>query len=452
MRPGGNDRESEPFAALVRGYMRQKACPSAAMQDPRSAVVDRYRTVRAATERLAEPLSGEDQTIQSMADASPTKWHRAHTTWFFETFLLAAHQPGYRAFDPRFGFLFNSYYEAVGPRHARPARGLLSRPSIDEVRRFRGHVDAAMEDLLERASEATWAEIEPLVELGINHEQQHQELLLTDIKHGFWCNPIRPAYRPQAADAGAASDAKALGWLDIPGGIYEIGHRAGGFCFDNEQPVHRTLLRPYRLADRPVSVGEYLAFMADDGYQRPEFWLSDGWAMVQAEGWRAPFYWEWHDGAWQSFTLAGMRPVMPAEPVCHLSYFEAAAFAAWTGKRLPTEFEYEVAAQLHDGTGRAARAGLRSDILHPAPMTDAHRRPFDQDVWEWTGSAYAPYPGYRAAAGAIGEYNGKFMCSQMVLRGRSCATPAGHDRASYRNFFPPTARWQFSGLRLAEDV
>jgi ergothioneine biosynthesis protein EgtB len=411
----------------------------------RSAMLDRYIAVRAATEALAHPLSAEDQVIQSMPDASPTKWHRAHTTWFFETFLLAPHADQYRVFDPRFGYLFNSYYEAVGPRHARPARGLLSRPSLADIERYRAHVDRAMAVLIDESSDRAMSSIVPLIELGLQHEQQHQELLLTDIKHAFWCNPIRPVYREAPASTDAA--VPAVGWLDIPGGIHEIGHRESGFSFDNELPVHRSLLRPYRIADRPVSVGEYLAFMADGGYERPEFWLSDGWAVVQQEGWRAPFYWERaQDGGWQVFTLAGTVAPQAGEPVSHVSYYEAAAYASWAGKRLPTEAEHEVARRLHGSTTRVDRVVS----CHPAPLGDA--RAFDDDVWEWTASAYAPYPGYRAPPGAIGEYNGKFMVSQMVLRGRSCVTPTGHDRPAYRNFFPPVARWQFSGVRLAEDA
>jgi ergothioneine biosynthesis protein EgtB len=407
-------------------------------------MLERYDAVRAATEALAAPLSAEDQTIQSMPDASPAKWHRAHTSWFFETFLLTPHAGDYRAFDARFGYLFNSYYEAVGPRHARPARGLLSRPGVDEIAAYRAHVDGAMAQLVDEAAASVWTRVAPLIELGLQHEQQHQELLLTDIKHAFWCNPLRPAYRAMPAHAAAA--APPSGWLEIPGGIHEIGHRDPGFCFDNEQPAHRCLLRPYRIADRPVSVGEYRTFMDDGGYVRPEFWLSDGWAAVQAERWRAPFYWERAGGDWQVFTLAGMRVPDDAEPVCHVSYYEAAAYAAWAGKRLPTEFEHEAASRLHGGADRLARAAR----LHPAPLADP--RAFDHDVWEWTASAYAPYPGYHPAAGAIGEYNGKFMVSQMVLRGGSCATPPGHARATYRNFFPPAARWQFAGFRLAEDA
>ncbi len=409
-----------------------------------SSVAARYLAVRRTTEALAARLSAEDQMVQSMADASPTKWHRAHTTWFFETFLLTPHQRDYRVFDPAFGYLFNSYYEAVGPRHARPARGLLSRPSVEEIGLYRAHVDHAATALIADLGDDMPPALASLIELGLHHEQQHQELLLTDIKHAFWSNPTRPSYCVEAAPSAAV--AASLGWLDVPGGIHEIGHAGGGFCFDNEQPAHRALLQPCAIADRPVSVGEYLAFMADGGYQRPEFWLSDGWATVQAEGWRAPLYWESGDGGgWRVFTLGGTRVPAPAEPACHVSYYEASAYAAWAGKRLPTEFEYEVARRLHGGAAPVARR-LRH---HPVPMRRDVR--FAHDVWEWTASAYAPYPGYRPAAGAIGEYNGKFMSGQMVLRGHSCVTPVDHDRATYRNFFPPSARWQFCGFRLAED-
>jgi ergothioneine biosynthesis protein EgtB len=416
-------------------------------------MLDAYTAVRRATEALAAPLTAEDQTIQSMPDASPTKWHRAHTTWFFETFLLQPNVRGYRAFDPRFGYLFNSYYEAVGPRHARPARGMLTRPSVDEIEAYRAHVDAAMVDLIDGLDDDAHAVLAPLITLGLHHEQQHQELLLTDIKHAFSCNPIRPAYRETRLRRAKAIPA--LGWFDVPGSVYEIGHREDGFCFDNELPAHRSLLRPFRIADRPVSVGEYRAFIEDGGYRRAEFWLSDGWATVQAEGWHAPYYWEpTPDGNWRVFTLHGMRTPMPDEPVCHVSYYEADAYAAWAGKRLPTEFEYEAARRLHGAPagspGASDRPGDRVVRPHPAPLGGGDA--FDQDVWEWTSSAYSPYPGFRVAAGAIGEYNGKFMVNQMVLRGRSCATPPGHERPTYRNFFPAAARWQFSGFRLAEDA
>ena len=405
--------------------------------DP-SSLAERYRLVRAATEALAAPLSAEDQTVQSMPDASPTKWHRAHTTWFFETFVLRPHAPAYRPFDERFFYLFNSYYEAIGPRHDRPARGLITRPGIAEIAAYRAHVDEAMAVLLDDPSPAVAA----LVELGLHHEQQHQELLLTDIKHAFGANPFAPVYVPQPA-RGAASAPK-LGWIDLPVGIRQIGHDGEGFAFDNEAPAHQVLITRGRIADRPVSVGEYFEFMADDGYATASLWLSEGWATAQAQGWQAPAYWERHDGRWQVRTLHGLLDLDPAEPVCHVSFFEAAAYAVWADKRLPTEFEWEIAARYHGG----APGWIDQVRPHPRPLVAG----FHQDVWEWTGSAYLPYPGFRPPAGAIGEYNGKFMINQMVLRGRSCATPPGHERLTYRNFFPTSARWQFSGFRLAEDL
>jgi ergothioneine biosynthesis protein EgtB len=406
--------------------------------EPETSLAERYRTVRDATEALAAPLSAEDQTIQSMPDASPTKWHRAHTTWFFETFVLRVHDRSYRPYDEQFFYLFNSYYEAIGPRHARPSRGLITRPGIAEVAVYRAHVDAAMQALLARST----PEIDDLVELGLHHEQQHQELLLTDIKHALSANPFPLTYVPRPPRA--PGEAPAQGWHEFEGGIYPIGHRGDDFAFDNEGPQHEALLRDLRIADRPVSVGEYMEFMADGGYATPGLWLSEGWALAQADGWRAPFYWEERDGAWQVRTLHGLLPPDPGEPVCHVSYFEAAAYAAWAGKRLPSEFEWEVAARHHGGA-----AGWIDQVRpHPRPLV----RGFHQDVWEWTGSAYLPYPGFRPSAGAIGEYNGKFMINQMVLRGRSCATAPGHERTSYRNFFPTSARWQFSGFRLAEDI
>jgi ergothioneine biosynthesis protein EgtB len=405
---------------------------------PAASLVERFRAVRAETERLAAPLSAEDQAVQSMPDASPTKWHRAHTSWFFETFLLIPHLPGYRSFDERYAYLFNSYYEAVGARHPRPARGLLTRPGIGEIAAYRRHVDEATERLLaDPAPEAA-----RLAELGLNHEQQHQELMLTDIKHAFAQNPIAPAYLPPPHVRPVAV-APALDWIEIQGGIYEIGHGGDGFAFDNEGPAHPVLLQDFRIAGRPVSVGEYLGFIADGGYRRPDLWLSDGWALVNQLGWQAPDYWERHADGWKARTLHGLLPLCVAEPVCHVSYYEAAAYAAWAGKRLPTECEWETAAAA--GHRRREDAAARP---HPRPLSHG----FDQDVWEWTGSAYLPYPGYRAPEGAIGEYNGKFMVNQMVLRGRSCATPPGHERLTYRNFFVPSARWQFSGFRLAEDA
>ncbi len=403
----------------------------------------RYGEIRRAMEELAAPLSGEDQTVQSMPDASPTKWHRAHTTWFFETFLLVPHLDGYKPFDEAFGYLFNSYYEAVGPRHPRPARGMLTRPAISEIAQYRAHVDAAMAGLLAwtPASLRDLADLRDLIELGLHHEQQHQELLLTDIKHLLSLNPTRPVYRP--ADAPSPASLTPPRWIDMAGGVYRVGHNGEGFAFDNEGPAHDVLLRDYRIADRPVSVGDYLDFIADGGYRRPEFWLSDGWATVQSQGWEAPFYGHREEDGWSAFTLHGQRPLRLDEPACHISYYEAAAYAAWAGKRLPTEFEWEAAARLHPPSPRRYPA-----LSHPLPLSPG----FSQDVWEWTGSGYFPYPRYKPAPGAVGEYNGKFMVNLMVLRGRSCATPPGHERLSYRNFFLPASRWQFTGFRLAEDL
>ena len=399
-------------------------------------LADLYGRVRSRTEALAAPLSAEDQTIQSMADASPTKWHRAHTTWFFETFVLVPHARGYRPFDPAYGFLFNSYYEAVGPRHPRPSRGVISRPGVAEIAAYRAHVDAAMTDLLAAPDPA----FTDLVLLGLNHEQQHQELLLTDIKHAFAASALAPVYLP-CADPPPLESLAPAAWIEIETGIHAIGHSGRGFAFDNEGPSHEVLLPAFRIAERPVSNGEFLRFVEEEGYRRPEFWLSDGWAMVQSQHWEAPAYWQREGGGWAVYTLNGLASLRLDEPVCHVSYYEAAAYAEWAGARLPTEFEWEAAARL------ANEPALESFILqtHPRPLSSGFR----QDVWEWTASAYAPYPGFRPLKGALGEYNGKFMVNQMVLRGRSCATPPGHERLTYRNFFPPPARWQFSGFRLA---
>ncbi len=379
---------------------------------------DAFRRVRARTEALAAPLSPEDQTIQSMPDASPTKWHRAHTTWFFETFVLRPFAPGYAAYDEDFGFLFNSYYEAVGPRHARPMRGIVSRPGAEKITAYRQHVDAAMQTLLESCP----GEAIERVVLGLHHEQQHQELLLTDIKHAFHANPTFPIYAMERAIPGPRPVAR-LEWLPIQGGIHSVGHaNPEEFCFDNETPAHRVLLRDFVIANRPVTNGEFRAFIDDGGYQRPELWLSEGWATLQAARWEAPEYWHRRGDDWQVFTLHGLTALRDDEPVCHVSFFEAAAYSEWAKCRLPTEFEWEIAAR---------KLGAR-------------------DVWEWTASSYSPYPGYRPLPGALGEYNGKFMINQMVLRGHSFATPPGHERVTYRNFFPPAARWQFSGFRLAQ--
>ena len=400
----------------------------------------RYEQVRARSLELAAPLSAEDQCVQSMADASPTKWHLAHTSWFFEAMVLCPHSPGYRPFDERYFYLFNSYYEALGPRHPRPQRGLLTRPSLEEIHAYRRHVDAGMRRLLREGAGPAQAQVERLLVLGLHHEQQHQELLLTDILHVLWCNPLRPAYLPPGrapAPPRVAGPAQSQRWLRRPGGLASIGHddrAAAGFAFDNESPRHDTLLRPYLLGSGLVSCGEYAQFIADGGYRDPSLWLSDGWARVQAEGWRGPLYWVSENDAaaprpadWEVFGLGGLQAMDPDAPVSQISFYEAAAYAQWAGARLPTEFEWEAAAG-EPGFAQAA-----------------------DSVWQWTRSSYDPYPGFRAQSGALGEYNGKFMVGQLVLRGASCATPPGHGRLTYRNFFPPQARWQFSGLRLAKD-
>ena len=389
----------------------------------RNAWLDVFRTVRGETERRAARLSPEDQIIQSMADASPTKWHRAHTTWFFEQFLLTPYVAGYKVFDERFAFLFNSYYVAAGPRHARPKRGLVTRPTSDEVAAFRAHVDAAVERLIETADAPALQQILPVLEIGLNHEQQHQELILTDILHAFGQNPIDPTYDPDWKMPSAQGKAE---YVALPAGVQFIGHRGDGFRFDNEEPAHRQLIEPVKISRSLVTNREWLEFVKDGGYTTSSLWLSDASSTLDAEGWKAPGYWEERDGEWLVFTLGGLRPVDPGAPVCHVSYYEADAFARWAGKHLPSEAEWEIAA--------------RHDLLDDAFGL----------VWQWTRSAYLPYPGYRAPEGAIGEYNGKFMVNQMVLRGSSLATPDGHSRPTYRNFFYPPHRWQFTGLRLVE--
>ena len=414
----------------------------------RQAWAERFLEVRRATEALAGGLSPEDQAIQSMPDVSPTKWHLAHTSWFFESFLLVPRLSGYEVFHPAFGYLFNSYYEAVGPRHPRHQRGLLSRPSVAEIAVYREAVTEAMVRLIGAADAETWQIIFPLLELGIHHEQQHQELILMDIKHVFFANPLRPHYQ-SPPDPTAESHNTSAEWIEFPGGLVEIGYAGNRFAFDNEKPRHRTWLDPYCLASRPVTCGEFLSFIDDGGYRRPELWLSDGWAAIEREGWDAPLYWERNpEGKWDVFTLSGMMPLNESEPVCHVSYYEADAFARWSGKRLPTEAEWECAAADVSPKGNLADSG----IFHPiaAPAQGGALQQMIGDVWEWTMSAYGAYPGFRAADGAIGEYNGKFMSNQMVLRGGAAVTPPGHIRISYRNFFPPSARWAFSGLRLAD--
>jgi len=400
----------------------------------------RFAAIRSVTEQLAAPLSAEDCALQSMPDASPVKWHLAHTTWFFETFLLERFARGYRPFDASFRVLFNSYYNGVGDKHPRPERGLISRPDLATVHAYRAHVDAAMQPMLHDPPPGAAS----LLELGLNHEQQHQELILSDVLHLFSRNPAWPAYR--ARPPVAAGTADEMTWRRFAGGLVDVGHDGDGFAFDNEAPRHRVFLTPFELASRPVTNAEFAEFIADDGYRRPELWLSLGWDTVVARGWRTPLYWQRNGERWQSFSLHGMNDIDPHAPVCHVSFFEAEAYARWAEARLPTEFEWEHAASALPIEGNFSDAG----VLRPLPQRAAIQ--MFGDVWQWTRSEYAPYPGFRVAPGAVGEYNGKFMCGQYVLRGGSCATPRSHIRATYRNFFPPDARWQFSGLRLARDM
>lgn len=408
---------------------------------------ERYRSIRTFSEELARPLSTEDYVIQSMPDVSPTKWHLAHTSWFFETFILSVVDPFYKSPHEQFGFLFNSYYHQVGERWYRPHRGLLSRPTVQEVYAYRRHVDDHMAAWLNTVSDRDYGNWKATLELGLNHEQQHQELILTDIKHVLSINPLHPVYLARGGDE--AGSAPPLSWKTFPGGIRTLGYRGNGFCFDNEMPAHDILLRDYKVASRLVTNAEWMQFMADGGYQKSTLWLSDGWATVVQENWTAPLYWKQIDGGWHTFTLAGLLPIRPSEPVTHISYFEADAFSRWAGCRLPTEAEWEVASLTHEIRGNFAD----SRRFHPstADVGEDMQQLFG-DVWEWTQSPYTAYPGYRPAEGAIGEYNGKFMCNQFVLRGGSCATPQSHMRKTYRNFFPPAARWQFTGLRLAHDA
>lgn len=408
-----------------------------------------FRAVRAHSEALAEGLAPEDQVVQSMPDCSPTKWHLAHVSWFFETFILVPHLADYHVAHPQFGYLFNSYYEAAGARHPRFQRGLITRPTVAEVVAYRAHVTQAMERLIGTADAALWREIAPLVEIGVHHEQQHQELILMDVLNLFSCNPLKPAYRPFRP--GLARKAPDLRWISYDGGIRAIGHAGDAFAYDNESPRHDVLLRPFRLALRAVTNAEWIAFIEDGGYRRPELWLADGWAAVNANNWTAPLYWSESEDGWEAMTLSGQHKVDPAAPVVHVSYYEADAFAHWAGKRLPTEAEWEVAAAGLPVEGNFAGSGP----LRPLPaQDDGGDTPAQMfgDVWEWTQSPYSPYPGYKPPEGAIGEYNGKFMVSQFVLRGGCCATPDDHVRATYRNFFYPHQRWPFAGLRLAEDV
>ncbi|HVS66205.1 MAG TPA: ergothioneine biosynthesis protein EgtB [Thermoanaerobaculia bacterium] len=423
-------------------------------------LLDRYRRVRSFTEDLCAPLAVEDYVVQSMPDASPTRWHICHVSWFFEQFVLQRGRPDYQP-PPHFDYLFNSYYVQAGPRFERPRRGLLTRPTVAEAYEYRGRVDRAMEELLVAldrgetigGSEQEAAELRALVELGLHHEQQHQELILTDLKHLLAQNPLFPTYReqrPAAPRATPGPPGDELGWVGCQGGLREIGHGGDGFAYDNETPRHRVYLEPYRLADRLVTNREYREFLADGGYRRGPLWLSEGWATVEAERWRAPRYWVERDSTWHHFTLGGLLPLVDDEPVCHVSYFEADAFARWAGARLPTEAEWEVAARELPVEGNF----VDDERFHPAPAPAARRGALRQvygDVWEWTQSHYSPYPGFRPAAGAVGEYNGKFMCNQFVLRGGACYSSRDHIRATYRNFLPASARWFFSGIRLARD-
>ncbi len=410
----------------------------------------RLRETRDHSIKLIEPLSPEDMVVQAMDDTSPAKWHLAHTTWFFERFILLEHLAGYRVFDDKFNYCFNSYYETQGPRHPRPRRGLLTRPSSDEVLAYREHVDEALERLFERRI-ADRLDVAVLIELGINHEQQHQELLLTDMLAVFAANPLSPAYRPRSVRA-MAKEAVPLRWVGHEGGIHEIGHSGGGFAWDNERPRHKAFLQPLDLADRLVTNGEWLAFMSDGGYRNPLLWLADGWAAVQREGWRSPLYWQQKEGAWLAMSLEGLNPVEPAAPVVHVSYYEADAYARWAGARLPTEQEWEVAAAGAHVTSHEVATPAAPRPMPANESSDGKPGQMYGDAWQWTASAYLPYPGYRAPQGALGEYNGKFMVGQHVLRGSSCVTPWGHSRPTYRNFFYPHQRWQFSGVRLAREV
>ncbi len=468
------DPRSGEVGREAGGVATGAAAPSPALPTVDDGSVDdgsldaRYRRVRAFTETLCEPLATEDYVVQTMEDVSPTKWHLAHVSWFFETFLLREHHPGYQPLDEAYAYLFNSYYVQAGERHCRDRRGWISRPTVEEVYEYRRHVDDHMNHLLDRSDtdEKLRARIAPVVEIGIHHEQQHQELLLTDVKHVFSVNPLRPAYRTEPLLRGGGTPG--LGWCGFGGGLVEIGHDGDGFAYDNEGPRHRVYLEPFLLGDRLATNGEYLAFMEDGAYERPELWLSAGWATAQEKGWSEPFYWEKRDGRWWNYTLRGMVPVDEHEPVTHLSYFEADAYARWAGARLPTEAEWETAARGVSVTGNLVESGR----FHPAAVgsegnpASASERPGARatdpsghalhqiygDVWEWTRSQYSPYPGYEPPAGALGEYNGKFMCNQFVLRGGSCATSVTHIRPTYRNFFPPDATWQFTGVRLARDA
>lgn len=411
----------------------------------------RFQHIRQFSRTLCEPLEIEDYVIQSMTDASPVKWHLAHTTWFFERFILAEYADDHQSFDDDFNYLFNSYYVQMGARHARPKRGLLSRPTVARVLEYRAAVEEQLAEFLDRADAATLRAVAPLVEIGLNHEQQHQELLLTDLKHLLAQNPLHPVYRKRADHGRRVTRAAPIAWLPVEAGVHEIGHTGDGFAYDNELPRHRVFLEDVTLASRLITNGEYLAFMRDDGYARQDLWLDEGWAVREREGWTAPLYWQEGSDGWQQFTLQGLRDVDPFEPVTHISFYEADAYARWADARLATEAEWEVLAANRPIEGNFVEDGW----LHPRAVADGGDEPTPRqlfgDAWEWTGSAYRPYPGFSPPAGALGEYNGKFMNNQYVLRGGSCATSRDHVRVTYRNFFAPTARWQFTGIRLARD-
>lgn len=417
---------------------------------PKRELLRRYLQARGFSKKICETLEPEDYVIQTMPEASPAKWHLAHTSWFFEVFVLKQFLPDYESAHPQYGFLFNSYYNAVGPFYSRPQRGLLSRPTVKEVFLYRSDIDSLVSELIESADERLLAKLEPIITLGLHHEQQHQELMLTDIKNVFWQNPLRPIFRTR--NPNTPQPVPATKWLQYKEGIYWMGHQGPGFSYDNEGPRHRVYLQSFELASRLVTNAEYLAFIEDGGYQRSELWLSLGWNTVKERGWNAPLYWEKRDGAWHTMTLAGMTELVATEPVCHVSLFEADAYARWSAARLPTEGEWETASSGLPLTGNF----VESEIFHVAPLASSASmsKPSQMfgDVWEWTRSSYSPYPGYSAVPGALGEYNGKFMCNQYILRGGSCATSQSHIRRTYRNFFPPDTRWQFNGIRLAKDL
>ncbi len=414
----------------------------------RPELTERYQVVRAFSERLAEPLEIEDYVVQSMDDASPTKWHLAHTTWFFETFVLTALLPDYSPAFPEYAYLFNSYYVQAGERYPRPMRGLVTRPTVAQVFDYRRAVDRVILDLLNNSGGETMERAVPLIEIGLHHEQQHQELIVTDLKHLLSFNPLHPVY-VEASFATPESEVGPVGWRSFGEGMRSIGHDGEGFCFDNELPIHRVFLGSFELADRLVTNGEYMRFIAEGGYETPTLWLNEGWQISLEQGWKAPLYWKNQDGEWKQFTLSGLRSIDPSEPVCHVSHFEADAYARWADARLPTEQEWEVAAAESPMDGNFVENGR----FHPQALMrrESGMAQLFGDVWEWTQSPYLGYPGYRPMKGALGEYNGKFMSRQLVLRGGSCATPQSHIRHTYRNFFPPTARWQFSGIRLCRD-